>query len=67
MEREDLLRQVSRELQAAARTHREREERERIQQAAAPATKPWKIKAKIGSSRKAKKGRGNQRKAKSNR
>lgn len=67
MEREDLLRQVSRELQAAARTHREREERERIEQAAAPAIKPWKTKAKSGSSRKAKKGRGNQRKAKFNR
>ncbi len=57
MEREDLLRQASRELKAASRTNREREERERMEQAATPAIKPPDIRAKIGSSRKTKKGR----------
>lgn len=57
MEREDLLRQASRELKAASRTNREREERERMEQPGTPAIKPLNIKAKIGSSRKAKKGR----------
>jgi len=57
VEKEDLLRQVSRELRAASRTQRERQERERIQQAATPAITPKPIKAKIGSSRKTKKDR----------
>ena len=66
MEKEDLLRQVSRELRAASRMQRERQERERIQQAA-PAIKPKQIKAKIGSSPKAKKGLVKQRKTNSTR
>ena len=67
MEKEDLLRQVSRELRAASRTPRERQERERIQQAATPAIKLKEIKAKIGSPKKSKKGRVKQRKANLNR
>jgi len=63
VEREDLMRQASRELKAASRTQRERQERERIEQAATPAIKPKEFKAKIGSPRKAKKGRVKQRKA----
>src|SRR2546428_11207612 len=61
VEREDLLRQVSRELRAATRTHQERQERERIQRAAIPANQSKQIKAKGKSSRKAKKRRTKQR------
>jgi len=57
VEKEDLLRLVSRELRAASRTNRERQERERIEQAATPAITAKPIKTKIGSSRKTKKGR----------
>jgi len=57
VEKEDLLRLVSRELRAASRTQRERQERERIEQAATTAIPPKPTKAKIGSSKKTKKGR----------
>ena len=57
MEKEDLLRQVSRELRAASRTQRERQERERTEQAATPAITPKQIKPKIERPQKAKKGR----------
>jgi len=67
VEKEDLLRLVSRELRAASRTQRERQERERIEQAATPPAKPREIKAKIGSPKKSKKGRVKQRKANFNR
>ena len=42
---------------APSRTQRERQERERIEQAATPAITPMQIKPKIGSSRKTRKGR----------
>ena len=42
---------------APSRTQRERQERERIEQAATPAITPKQIKPKIGSSRKTRKGR----------
>jgi len=57
VEKEDLLRLVSRELRAASRTNRERQERERMEQAATTAITPKQIKPKIGSSKKTKKGR----------
>ncbi len=47
------MRQASRELKAASRMQRERQERERIEQAATPVIKPKEIKARIGSPRKA--------------
>src|SRR2546428_8384457 len=56
VEKEDLLRLVSRELRAASRTQRERQERERIEQAATPTITLKQIKTKIGSSRKTRKG-----------